>query len=142
MNKREELENGIKLKLSNGLDASVFSITSKKMKKVATALARSPAKGEHKSLAQYTVVKVYLKDEAVNLLYGNEVTTATLINSFQSGVRDGLTYVVGIVYLDTVYTVDEPTGKALLKAVMLKVSPHVATTLFTQPRGARECNTV
>jgi hypothetical protein len=130
------LESGFKFKLENGLDATVYSMASRKVRPL---INRQFKKGQwpnnqSRYVSPFLVVEVSVANEEIHLLYyawSNDSKRAT-VHDLHTNLNSTNTRIYYAIYKGRLFFSHEHAMQAIREAVIKKVTPEIAITAYPQ----------
>jgi hypothetical protein len=124
------LINGINCGLANGLPATLYRLTSPKMKHVRAACLNTYTGITKGMVDHYRVAEIQVGQERIYLLFGTSHSATDIIYYLQNNLTLALYLVVSVVYDGKQYDWYNPVGSALITGVEHKVKPSLSILMF------------
>jgi len=134
---KETVEEGVPVGLENGLPATLSFLTSPRMKEAADACLRTFGGITRGMMDHYRAVEVHINGEKVYLLFGTKLSISEILYRLQNCLKNALESVISVVYNGRQYDWGDHVCESLLVSVEKKVSPKLATLLFSQKQKNR-----
>jgi len=136
---RLTLQNGKRVKLQNGLSATIFSLSkhfldidggakSQRISNWSPIYIRQMLRGG-------TLVKISLKRAQIYLVYNDFQERKELLQNLQENLAKALETAFLVIYNRRVYYKDTETANLLVDAIKKKVNPNLAPLLFNKDKA-------